>query len=889
MKALLLGILARLLRVALWLRYRVRLDGLEGLQAQPGHGYLVLANHPAEIDPVILGVSLWQRLPVHPMVIEDFYHMPGLHFLFRALGAIPMPNMDGTAGPYKRLRVQAALDEAVARLRRGEHVLIYPSGRLMRSGREELLGTSAVHEILRREPGVRILLARSRGLLGSSFSWVAERQRPDLVACVRRGARYLLENLLVGMPRREVCLTLREAPADFPRQGSKVGVNSWLEAWFNEPGPEVPTVPSYSRWRELRPTLREAGAGAPVVVANVPPEVRAKVLKQIAALSGRPESELRDDLNLARDLGLDSLALAELNAWLDEEFLTSDVQPEDLQTLAGVLAAAVGQVSHREDNLPIRQAQNWPDPGPRPPLLPPDLARPVHLNYLHNCDRLRRWVVVGDDSLGALTGRRLKLATLVLARVIARRPDPQIGIMLPASAGAGLLIMATLLARKVPVMLNWTMGDANLQHVLEAAQVRTILTSGRFLDQLDKLDLAALDDRLLTLERIRQEETRPTDKLWAWVWSQRSPASIAAAFGSAGVGPDDRAVILFTSGSESTPKGVPLTHRNVQSNIAGCLQSGAVRSEHVLYGFLPPFHSFGFTVTTLLPLLCGLKTAYYPNPTDSRRLAAGIAAWQPNLLAGTPTFIAGIFRAARPGQLQSLRRIVCGAEKTPDELVEAARRLCGAEVLEGYGITETSPVLSINRPGQPRIGVGPALPGQELRIVDPETQQPLPSGQRGLILAHGPNVFGGYLDRDSSSAFVEQDGRRWYLTGDLGFLDAQGNLTIAGRLKRFVKVGGEMISLPAMEAAIQARHPNVDGTVRSAIAYLDRPGDRPLLCLYTCFPLSVEDANAILREAGFTTLARLNLTRQLEALPVLGTGKCDYRGLTALLAREDAG
>jgi long-chain-fatty-acid--[acyl-carrier-protein] ligase len=346
------------------------------------------------------------------------------------------------------------------------------------------------------------------------------------------------------------------------------------------------------------------------------------------------------------------------------------------------------------------------------------------------------------------------------------------------------------------------------------------------------------------------------------------------------------AVILFTSGSESVPKGVPLSHRNVLSNLQGALTSIQLDSSDVLYGFLPPFHSFGFTVATLLPLTAGLKTAYYPNPTESRKLARGIGIWHPTVICGPPTFISGILKASAGGQMRSLRLLLSGAEKAPAELFTRAAELCDGHILEGYGITETAPVLTFNRMGEPRIGVGKPIANVELLIVDPASHQPLPTGQRGLILAHGPNVFAGYLGKDSADASCEVNGKRWYITGDLGVLDEPGNLTISGRLKRFVKIGGEMISLPAMEAALQAVHPNHEGEVRSAIASVELEGGRPVLGLFTAFALTVEEANRILKEAGFSNLARLQRLERLDAIPVLGTGKTDYQTLNRRLAEQ---
>lgn len=875
------SLLAAAIRFLLWLRYDIQVTGLETIRQR--RGVLILPNHPGEMDPVILATKLWGRLHPHPVVIEDFYFMPAVNQLMRFIGAIPMPNMDGGAGAYKRLRVEQSLDQVVERLCAGDNVLLYPAGRLMRSGLEDLRGASAVAEILSREPGVPILLARSTGLIGSSFSWVSQRRRPDLLGCFRQGARYLLENLIVFSPRRPCRIHLEFAPEDLPRGADKNALNRWLEEWYNRDGEEQPEPVSYSRWRRVHLEIEQAKTVEQALTADVPPEVRDKTMAEIARMSGRPPADLTPEMNLSRDLDMDSLALADLAAWLEEEFYVTDVDAADLSSVGAVLAAAVGQVGEREDATPARLPSGWIETAPRPESLIPDPDQPIHLNFLRACDRLAGAIAVGDETSGALSFKAAKVRAVALAQALGDIPEKNVGIMLPASAGANLVIMATLLAGKVPVMINWTVGDANLKHVLQLSEIKTIITSGRFLDRLEQIDFNLIKEHILTLEDVRAQRLTLRAQLRAWFLARRAPETICRALGSDSVQADQTAVILFTSGSESAPKGVPLSHRNILANVAGAIESGVIEPGEVLFAFLPPFHSFGFTVTTVLPMVSGLKTAYYPNPTDSRRLGAGIAMWRPTMICGTPTFVAGILRAARDEQLESLRLIVCGAEKTPDELAETAQQRLGAEILEGYGITETAPVLTMNRRGEPRVGVGQPVGDVKLRIVDPESREPLPLGQRGLILAAGSNVFGGYLGRDSADAFAEIDGEQWYITGDLGYLDEAGNLILAGRLKRFVKVGGEMISLPAMEEAIRQVHPNEDGEPRSAIAYVDQDGQRPVLCLYAVFSATVEEVNGILREAGFSNLARVARVEALDEMPVLGTGKTDYRSLTAML------
>jgi long-chain-fatty-acid--[acyl-carrier-protein] ligase len=345
---------------------------------------------------------------------------------------------------------------------------------------------------------------------------------------------------------------------------------------------------------------------------------------------------------------------------------------------------------------------------------------------------------------------------------------------------------------------------------------------------------------------------------------------------------DDEAVVLFTSGTESMPKGVPLTHENILSNIEASIKTVELFRSDRLLAFLPPFHSFGFTITGFLPLLCALRVVYFPNPTDSKRLAKAIQKWHVNVLCTAPTFLKNILLSANKTQLQQVRMVISGAEKAADELKALFHKICPkALFVEGYGITECSPVLSANVSGDPKKGVGAALEGTKFKIVDPENfEQPKKQGEVGLILASGPSVFSGYLNKVKQDPFVTLDDVTWYQTGDLGSLDEEGNLRLMGRLKRFVKVGGEMISLAALEEAL-SRHSG--DQVSSIVMAEDDPVGRPRLVLFTTEDYSAESANQLLRKSGFSNLAKIERVVHLDALPQTATGKVSFRELTKRL------
>jgi long-chain-fatty-acid--[acyl-carrier-protein] ligase len=441
--------------------------------------------------------------------------------------------------------------------------------------------------------------------------------------------------------------------------------------------------------------------------------------------------------------------------------------------------------------------------------------------------------------------------------------------------------MATILAGKVPVFLNWTSGKRALLHACESTGLKTILSSQAFLD-IVQTDLEFLEDKFVFLETLR-DNLPIKDKIAGKRLAGESLPQIFAAFSVKQRSGKDPAVVLFTSGSEALPKGVVLTHENILSNVRGVLEAFPLQRTDVLLGFLPTFHSFGLTVCTLLPLVTGLRVAYHPNPNESRKIAKIINQWGASIMAGTPTFLRSILQAGQPDQFTTLRTLISGAERAPAELFERVNTLPHpVEVVEGYGITECSPVVSMNRPGEPRVGVGRPLPGTALKIVNPSTYEELPPGTDGLILIDSPSVFPGYLESELDP-FLHLHGIRYYNSGDIGRLE-NGSLVITGRLKRFIKIAGEMVSLTAVEEALQKSTPSYDDAPSIAVLARGAEGDgRPTLTLFTSTQTTAESANKILRESGFPHLVAISNVVTLRDLPLLGSGKTDYQALKGMM------
>lgn len=871
--------LALLVKKLLSLRYKISVTGLDSITAS--QGVLIIPNHPAEIDPVIVSACLWEILKPRPVVIESMYSHRFLKPIMKGVKAIPMADMDFEAGPFKRRRVERTITEIIDLLQEGQNILMYPSGRLSVTGAEKLGGASGFSTILKAHPRVNLCLIRTRGLYGSIFSKALNGgATPDVGKTFLQGLKILAQNLLFFAPRRPVEVAISFNPPDLPRRADAVTLNRYLERFYNFPEAEQASLIPYTRWQRDLPKVPERQRESEVL-REVPDDVRQRVFEHIAHVAGVSVSSLSLETQLGDQLGLDSLTVAELLMWIDREFEVHDIELADLTTVGSVLQAAVGQLGSQAPKRRFEVPGSWAtDNGQRHP---PDLrgAASLQAAFLTACTLFEKQVAMGDERSGVVRWDEVKLKVVTLARHISALQGSHIGVLFPASVSASITVMAAILGGKVPVLLNWTAGRRAILHACDSTGLSHIISARSFLD-IVPTDLQYLEDRLVLLEEIRDKLTA-RDKLAAKRLASESEHQILAAFGHRKADPDAPAVVLFTSGSEALPKGVPLSHRNVLADIHGILDAFPLQGADTLLAFLPPFHSFGLTVCTLLPLVTGLRVAYHPNPNESRKIAKAMQAWGATLSAGTPTFLRAILKAGEPAQFSTLRALVSGAERAPQELFDLAKGMpTPVELLEGYGITECSPVVTMNRCGVPPVGVGKPLSGVTIKLVHPETMLDTPLGEQGLILVRGPTVFGGYLERNIDP-FLTLREERWYNTGDLGRLQ-DGCLIITGRLKRFVKIAGEMVSLGAVEEALQKTLPSIDGAPNIALLAAGSEGDaRPKLILFSTSLLSAEQANEKLKSEGFPHLVHISEVRKVKEIPVLGSGKTDYQGLKAML------
>lgn len=853
-------------KCVLSLRYRVEVEGLEELRGMTKA--IILPNHPAYMDPPIVLQRTWSVLKPRPMLFGGLFENPFLFWIPKVMNAVYVPALEQHSSAARQ-QAEKAIDAMVAGLENGDNHILWPSGQTWRRGGFEDLGSArSLTEILRRVPDANIIAVRTRGLWGSSFSYARRAGSPPLIANLIKGFFILLANFVFFAPRRKVHIRFEHIDrADLPEM-VREKINLFFDDWYNALGAEEPSFVPYHpifgpRTFEF-PTLE---SGSEVDAKKITADTKAAIADMFHEKFAR---EIEVEQNVARmklaNLGLDSLDSMELSLAIEDRFgFASENVPT---TLGDLWMLAQGLL----DTAPTK---------PAPPQWFNEIGGPMEIladtigeAFVRRALHCKADVAAADDMSGAVTYERMLVGAIAMSKRFEKIDAPNVGLMLPASVATDLTFMALHLAGKLPVVLNWTTGPGNLAHAAKTMGLSHVVTSHRFVDRtgvsVEGAEFMFLEDvkkgmgkleLLLTLLRVRI-------------------LGGAILSGLPDVKPDGNAVVLFTSGSEKAPKAVPLTHANILCNIRSALASIDLQRSDTILGFLPAFHSFGLTVTSVLPVLGGMRVVHHPDPTDAGALVRKIADYKATIVCGTPTFVNYIIDRAKPDDLQSLKLVVVGAEKCPESVFDRFEKIAPqARIIEGYGITECAPLISVNRVHDIRKGtIGQPLSGVDVRVVDPDSMEPLSRGEQGMLLVNGPNVFHGYIGDDVPVPFHDHDGKRWYITGDLARMDEDGVIEFSGRLKRFLKAGGEMISLPALEEPFSVAHPPDEDGPRVAVEGIETDHGRRIV-LFSIDEISLRDANALLMESGFRGVMRLDDVQKVDAIPVLGTGKTDYKVL----------
>jgi acyl-[acyl-carrier-protein]-phospholipid O-acyltransferase/long-chain-fatty-acid--[acyl-carrier-protein] ligase len=869
------NILNKLVLRLLSLRYDITVKGLDKITDLKG--ILFLPNHPALIDPVIVVSVLNPKFSPNILVDENQLKRPGMGLVKNHIKMNPIPDVT-EVGVKAKENIKKALKTLADKLKDDENVLLYPGGRIYREKNEQLPGTSGVSQILKMNPKSKVVLLRTTGLWGSRLSWGYTGKHPQLdIKTIFSWIGLVLANFIFFMPKRKIEIEVFE-PNDFPYNAEKNVINQYLEDFYNKKIMANTFVPYHFLKGSTHQTRPEPEINKNnMVEEDIPNQIKEDVIKFLKETTNINEITLQSNLN--EDLGLDSLSKVEIMSWLQSSYGHAPSSTDDLLTAYDIALTATGNNSNASDTgliYPI--SQEWLK-------FKKNLGNKVEIEKLfHLTDYFIKHLkssphkkIIGDQVTGEKSYQEIATAVFLLKPVIEKFKGDKIGIMLPATNAGTISYLSTLFGGKIPVMVNWTLGNRNLNHSVKSLNINKILTSKTVIKRLEAIgeSFSGLEDHFCYLEDIFQNISI-IKKLSALLKAKFFPGLLSNYEIS------KYSAILFTSGSESLPKAVPLTHHNHISNISGILDLIAVKDTDCAMGFLPPFHSFGLAVNIILPFCLNIPVSYHANPTEGAKIAALIKSYNSTFLAATPTFLKNILSNSQDGELESLRFVVAGAEKCPEALFNLIKeKYPDLKITEGYGITECSPVISANplekiRPGS----IGKILNNIEYALVHPESFKETSQGEESMLLVRGPSIFEGYLNFDGPSPFVKHKDKDWYNTGDLVKMDTDGYLHFAGRLKRFVKIAGEMISLPLIEEVLSKNfnsEDDQDGPVL-AVDAIESEGRTDIL-LITTIDIPREEANKVIRSNGLTGLYNIQRTIKIDAIPLLGTGKTDYQSL----------
>lgn len=486
--------------------------------------------------------------------------------------------------------------------------------------------------------------------------------------------------------------------------------------------------------------------------------------------------------------------------------------------------------------------------------------------------------IITDGDGRELTYAELLRAAFALSAPLSKITTPQenIGILLPTGAGAVIAFLSIHAAGRTPAMLNFTAGIKSLKAAIQTAPLKTVVTAHKF------IELAGLSSLIEGLSEVVDivylEDMREEIGLKGKVRAVLGPK--LPTFFAPRPSPDATAVILFTSGTEGNPKGVVLTHANILANIEQIGEHVQLKDTDIFFNPLPTFHCYGLTAGTLWPIFSGYPVVLHPSPLQTKTIAKRIFSTRSTILFATDTFLQQYMRASSDGGLNSLRIAVCGAERVREETRKVAEHRFSFEVLEGYGVTECAPVLAANQPGDIRAGtIGRMLPGIDARL---EPVEGLEEG--GCLWVRGPNIMKGYISPENPGEIIPLN-EGWHNTGDVVSVDDEGYYVIRGRIKRFAKIGGEMVSLTVVENCASAVWP--DHMHAAAIVPDPKKGEQIILVTEHSNPKRHE----LLTWAQTHGVSELSVPKKIvsvDKLPVLGTGKLDYVSVTNM-AKEALG
>lgn len=868
-----------LVRRILSLRYKIKITWEQHLNHDGP--VLILPNHVALVDPRIIISFLWKYLNVSPVASEKYYNKPVLKQVMNLVGTVPIWEMSAWASAEDVKKVFWSIVEA---LQWWKNILIYPSGQIYRQGFESIKGKQSAYNIVKHMPdNTKVVWVRDTWLWWSIWSMAWDNGETSFWSAYLKSIKYVFANLIFFVPKREVTLDIHDLTIDIKTQSEKSlnEFNKYLEDFYNKNWEQkISYQKHYFYYNDVKNretpelitgSVEELNKTNNYDLSDISEEVVNQIKTKISEIKEIKADTINNESKLILDLYFDSLDLAEIKSYIQANFNWASNPPiNDLKTVGDLIIMAVW----KSENVEELKDCNWWE----------EIKSDLLLNKLHpnktydsilelwklNFKNSKSDTFMWDNIMWMQTKKDFIIKVYLIADYIKKINGDYIGIMLPSVWSAPMIIIATYLAWKTPVMFNWTLWKEAFDHCVKFSKVDKILSSSNFYDRVKNefLEEHKNNNTFVFLEDLLKDISI-FDKVKALVKSFYLPISKLS----------KEAVILFTSWSESLPKAVVLTHENLIEDIKWSLEIFELKTDDRLIGFLPPFHSFWFTINTIVPLITGLQVVYTPDPNDAKTILEIVKHTDVTSITATPSFLKMIMNLAKGEDLSKINYAVVGAEKCPDSVFEKFSELSPSwKILEWYWITECSPVVSINPiENQKPWTVGQIIPSLDCKIVDISTNEEVSIGEQWMIFISGKSIFNGYLDEKIESPFEEINWKQYYKTWDLWFLDTDWYLTITWRLKRFIKIAWEMISLPFIESTLLEKY-WTDEEIKIAIEALEQDWEAKIV-LFAIDNLDLEEVNKYLRSRWVSNLIKISEIISVDEIPLLWTWKTDYKVL----------
>ena len=848
--------------------------------------YLVLPNHIAYVEPVLLWCIFRPYVNIRPVATSDFSKNPFLWWIFKLMNTITIQDIDKWKSDNQNWEVKHALHDVIKALESWDSVLLYPSWRLKWQAEEYIWWKKSAFLAVKALPeNTKVLTVRTTWLWGSRWSNAWNWKAPSFFWNILRTIWYFVANLFFFVPKRNVEIGMLDQTELLKKQSKKSleDFNQSLEDFYNEKwGEAVQYVKNYFYYdnvkgrelpKHIRNSIESFQNHKEYDTSKFPKEVIEKVIDFVRSVKDLgKEEKITLSSNLILDLYFDSLDMAELkNLILNAYPKASNTPLNELKVVSDLVAMALWASESME--LELKPCEwNTPEIESRTHDWSIDLSQNVLEKFKEYWKKDKKAPLVYDTMFWLQTRKDVLLKSFLISEYLKKIPWKYIGVMFPALWSTTMIILASYLAKKVPVMMNWTHPESAFDHCVKFSKTEKILTSKTFyktinIEWLKKYDFIFLEDLLKDIPLMY--------KIKAVVKSLYFPIPKWI---------DETAVVLYTSWSESLPKAVPLSHKNLMAEWKWTEWILSVHNDETLFCYLPPFHSFWFTVNTIFPIIAGLRAVNTPDPNDSITVAKLIKHTKPTILATTPTFLKNLLNIAKPEQLTSLRYVITWGEKCSEIVFEKTRKLIPhCTILEWYGITETAPIISINTiERQKKQSVGIPLAVGEVKICDLATDEELPVWKEWMIYYTWDNVFRWYEDKSLESPFLEQWKKIWYRTWDLWYLDKDGFLFITWRKKRFLKLWWEMISLPFLEELLQEKYWSSE-EINLALEWKEKDDGIEIVLFCVWMSLNVKEVNEYLKSKWVSNLIQITRIQEIDSIPLLWTGKVDYKVLKEML------